>query len=68
MKKQADLVKDIQSLQSLDIAELGKELQNAERELYLLAMKHKANELKQPHLIRSHRRYIAQIKMVISAQ
>jgi len=68
MKKQADLIKDITSIQALGIEELGKELKNAERELYLLSMKHKANELKQPHLIRLHRRYIARLQMVISAQ
>lgn len=67
MKKQ-DLIKDIPTLQSLDTEALAKELKKAEKDLYLLSMSHKANELKQPHLIKNLRRYVAQIHMVISAQ
>ncbi len=49
------------ALAQMDIAELSTEITTAEREYYTLRMRHEARELKQPHLLRQHRRYIAQL-------
>lgn len=54
-------IKEKKHLRAMDIDALKKELKNAEESLYALQMKLKSNELKQPHLIRAHRRYVALI-------
>lgn len=62
MKKQA--LKDIKDLQALDAAELAKEITKAEKELFLLNMKHRANELKQSHTLGAQKKYLAKLHMV----
>lgn len=56
--------KDISALEAMDATELAKEIANAEKELFLLKMKHLANELKQSHLLGAQKRYIATLQMV----
>lgn len=62
MKKQAQ--KDIKALESLDAAELAKEIAKAEKELFLLNMKHRANELKQSHILGVQKKYLAKLQMI----
>ncbi len=62
MKKQ--LEKDIKALEALDAAELAKEIIKAEKELFLLQMKHRANELKQPHTLGLQKKYLAKLQMI----
>ena len=68
MKKQANAFKDIVAIQALDTEALNKEIKKTEKEIYLLTMKNRANELKQPHLIGENRRYVARLKTTLSAQ
>ncbi len=56
--------KDIKALRELDAEALEKERRKAEFDCFALRQKKAANELKQPHLIRVHRRYIARIRTV----
>lgn len=62
MKKQ--LEKDIKALEALDAAELAKEIIKAEKELFLLQMKHRANELKQSHTLGLQKKYLAKLQMI----
>ncbi len=62
MKKQAQ--KDIKALEALDAAELAKEIIKAEKELFLLQMKHRANELKQSHTLGLQKKYLAKLQMI----
>lgn len=62
MKKQAQ--KDNKALESLDSAELQKEITKAEKELFLLNMKHRANELKQSHTLGLQKKYLAKLQMI----
>jgi len=64
MKNQAQ--KDIKSLEALDAAELQKEIVRAEKELFLLNMKHRANELKQSHTLGALKKYLAKLQMIKS--
>ena len=61
-KKTSPVTKD---LSTLTVAELQKELTTARKELFTLTMKHSLRELKQPHLIRTARRSVAQISTAI---
>jgi len=58
IKSSLDLIK-------LDLNELRKELLNSEKVLFELKMKLDLNELKQTHLVKAVRRYIALINTVI---
>ena len=58
----SDAFKTNDALARLDRAELREELKKVQAELYLLARKHADNELKQPHLLRECRRYVARVK------
>jgi ribosomal protein L29 len=62
MKKQ--LEKDIKTLESLDASELSKEIAKAEKELFLMNIKNRSNELKQPHAIGNQKKYLAKLYMV----
>lgn len=62
MKKQVQ--KDIKFLESLDSQELAKEITKAEKELFLTSMKHRANELKQSHVLGIQKKYIATLQMI----
>jgi len=63
MKKQTQQ-KDIKALEAMDITELAKEITKAEKELFLLNMKHRANELKQSHTLASQKKYLAKLQMM----
>lgn len=62
MKKQ--LEKDIKALEALDAPELAKEIAKTEKELFLLNMKNRANELKQSHTLGLLKKYLAKLHMV----
>ena len=62
MKKQS--FKDLKALEALDAAELAKEIAKAEKELFLLNMKHRANELKQSHTLGAQKKYLATLQMI----
>lgn len=54
-------IKDIEAFKEQD---LRKELQVSEKKLFEMKMKKELNELKQTHLIKPLRRYIAALKTV----
>lgn len=62
MKKQ--LEKDNKALEALDAPALAKEIQKAEKELFLLNMKNRANELKQSHTLGAQKKYLAKLHML----
>ncbi|MDD5197983.1 MAG: 50S ribosomal protein L29 [Candidatus Gracilibacteria bacterium] len=62
MKKQSE--KDIKTLEALDASELAKEIAKAEKELFLLNMKNRANELKQSHTLGAQKKYLAKLHMM----
>jgi len=66
MAKKATTLKDKKALGALDVIGLTKELHTTSKELYVLRMKLTANELKQPHLIRAHRKQIARLNTLIT--
>jgi len=59
-------MKDIKDLRSLEVADLQKELREGKKKLFELKMKLVASELKQTHLIKPLRKYIAVIQTVLS--
>lgn len=60
MKIVQDLkLKSMKDLQSLEVSELVKEIKNMSKMLFELEMKLQLKELKQTHLIKYLRRYIA---------
>jgi len=59
-------MKEIKDLRKLEVADLKKELVDAQKKLYELTMKLELNELKQTHLVRPLRRYIAVINTVMN--
>jgi len=59
-------MKEIKDLRKLEISDLKKELVDANKKLFELTMKLESRELKQTHLIKSWRRYIAVINTVIN--
>lgn len=65
-KKTSSIVKDNVSLSQLDNDALKKELNTAKKELFLLKMKHFANELKETHLIKLYRKYIARLNTFLA--
>jgi len=62
MKKQSQ--KDLKTLEVLDASDLAKEIVKAEKELFLLNMKHRANELKQSHTLGFQKKYLATLQML----
>lgn len=60
-------VKDLQSLRDMDRTGLMSELQSARKSLFVLEMKHSLGELKQPHLLKNARKYIAQISTFLTS-
>ena len=60
-------LKSISDLKSLDRTELSQELESARRELYILTMKKNLGELKQSHVLKGQRRYIAQISTFLTS-
>ena len=59
--------KTLVDLKSLECTELTRELEAARRELYILTMKKNLGELKQPHVLKGQRRYIAQISTFLTS-
>lgn len=69
MKEIKDLkLQEITKLKDLNEKDLKAELVKTSKELYLLKMKKELGELKQTHLIKVLRRYVAQIKTVASSK
>lgn len=63
MKEIKDLkMKSADVLQKLSIEKLSEEIKESEKLLYTLRMKLAVGELKQTHLMKALRRYIASIK------
>lgn len=59
-------MKEIKDLRKLEVSELNKEVIDSQKKIYELSMKLELNELKQTHLIKPLRRYIAALKTVIN--
>jgi ribosomal protein L29 len=59
--------KSLLDLKSLSLSELQTELTSARRDLYILTMKKELGELKQSHLMKKSRKYIAQISTFITS-
>lgn len=60
-------LKSLSDLKMLDRSDLARELESARRELYILTMKKNLGELKQPHVLKGQRRYIAQISTFLTS-
>ena len=58
--------KDLKALKAMDRSDLTAELTDARKALFVLTMKKDLGELKQTHLMRAHRKYIAQISTFLS--
>jgi len=59
-------MKDVQELRKLEAGELQKELRESKKKLFELKMKLVASELKQTHLIKPLRKYIALLQTILS--
>ncbi|MFZ2255616.1 MAG: 50S ribosomal protein L29 [Patescibacteria group bacterium] len=59
--------KSLVDLKALTKSELQTELTSARRDLYILTMKKELGELKQSHLMKQSRKYIAQISTFITS-
>ncbi len=59
-------MKEIKDLRKLEVSDLTKELVDAQKKLYELTMKLELNELKQTHLVKPLRRYVAVIQTVMT--
>jgi large subunit ribosomal protein L29 len=65
MKEIKDLkLLDIEKLNSLNEADLKKELNTSEKKYFTIKMKKELGEVKQTHTIKFLRRYIARIKTI----
>ena len=58
--------KPLTELKSLSASDLQIELEGARKELYILTMKKEIGDLKQTHLLKNGRRYIAQVSTFLS--
>ncbi len=69
MKEIKDLkLQTLEKLNWLNEKDLRNELSRTSKELFTLKMKKELGELKQTHLIKAVRRYIAQVKTVASSK
>lgn len=59
-------MKEIKDLKKLEVSNLNKELVDAQKKLFELTMKLSLSELKQTHLLKPLRKYIAVLKTVIN--
>lgn len=65
MKEIKDLkLKSKEELRKLDATKLNEELKRVSKEEFVLRMKKEADELKQTHLMKFLRRYIALVKTI----
>ena len=60
-------LKTLEELKTLSAGELQTELQSARKNLYVLTMKKALGELKQSHLMKAQRKYIAQISTFLTS-
>lgn len=65
--KAAGNQKTLAELKKLERTDLQAELLSAQKELFVLNMKKDLGELKQTHMIRSTRKYIARISTFLSS-
>lgn len=69
MKEIKDLkMKSADALQKLPVEKLSEEIKESEKLLYTLRMKLAVGELKQTHLMKALRRYIASVKTLASSK
>ena len=69
MKEIKDLkLKEIEKLKELNEKDLKTELSKSSKDLFALKMKKELGELKQTHLIKAVRRYVAQVNTVASSK
>lgn len=69
MKEIKDLkLKSIKDLDKLEVVELKKELSFSKKKMFELKMKLELSELKQTHLIKHLRRYIAVINTILNSK
>ena len=69
MKEIKDLkMKEADALSKLSAEKLNDEVKGAEKLLYTLKMKLAVGELKQTHLVKALRRYIASMKTLLSSK
>ncbi len=59
--------KSLTDLKAMNKAELTTELTTARKDFYVLTMKKELGELKQSHLMKTSRRYIAQISTFLTS-
>lgn len=68
MKELKDLkLKNLEELRKTSSDDLRKDLKEAEKKLFSFTMKLELNELKQTHLIKFLRRYIARLKTLLNS-
>lgn len=66
MKEIKDLkLKNNKSIKELDLDSVKKELKETEKKYFVLKMKLRTDELKQTHLLKALRRYIAKLNTFI---
>ncbi len=69
MKEIKDLkLQDLKKLDGLNEKDLKAELVRVSKDLYVLKMQKQVGELKQTHLVKAVRRYIAQINTVATSK
>jgi ribosomal protein L29 len=69
MKELKDLkLLEISKLKEMSTEDLNKEEKRASKDLFVMTMKLKVGELKQTHLVKALRRYIAQINTVATSK
>lgn len=69
MKELKDLkILEISKLNEMSVEDLNSEEKRASKELFTLNMRLKVGELKQTHLVKALRRYIAVVNTVITSK
>jgi len=69
MKELKDLkLLEVSKLNEMSSEDLAKENKRASKDLFVLTMRLKVGELKQTHLVRVLRRYVAQINTVATSK
>jgi large subunit ribosomal protein L29 len=69
MKELKDLkLQEIKKLRDLGEKEIKEELKKSSKNLYVLKMKKQLGELKQTHLIKALRKYIARINTIANSK
>lgn len=69
MKELKDLkLLEVSKLRDMSSEDLAKENKRASKDLFVLTMKLKVGELKQTHLVKALRRYVAQVNTVATSK